>query len=97
MLDAHIQIRGKGQLTLPADMRRAVHFAAGDVIEATVVYGGCILLKPVSISTNGNACAPAPTEAPEWEKRISKALAEVDAGLGQVFYSDEDFLASFDE
>jgi len=92
MLDAHITIREKGQLTLPAPLRQAVHFAPGDVIEATVVYGGCILLKP----SNGNGCSPPSDDAPEWEKRISKALAEVDAGITQVFHSDEDFLASFD-
>lgn len=36
-------------------------------------------------------------DAQEWDASIERGLAELDAGQGQVFLGDEEFLASLDE
>src|ERR1051325_3282351 len=40
-------LRG-GQLTLPAEARKALHLADGDYLEAELVEGG-VMLKPVAV------------------------------------------------
>jgi AbrB family looped-hinge helix DNA binding protein len=43
-----MRIRNAAQLTLPADVRKALNVKEGDYLEASVVSGG-VLLKPVSV------------------------------------------------
>jgi AbrB family looped-hinge helix DNA binding protein len=43
-----MRIRNAAQLTLPADVRKALNVKEGDYLEASVVNGG-VLLKPVSV------------------------------------------------
>lgn len=40
-----IRLRGKGQLTLPDDVRREAHLAEGDYL-AVIVRDGAIVLEP---------------------------------------------------
>jgi AbrB family looped-hinge helix DNA binding protein len=46
-------LRG-GQLTLPAEARKALHLADGDYLEAELVEGG-VMLKPVAVVDRGQA------------------------------------------
>jgi AbrB family looped-hinge helix DNA binding protein len=46
-------LRG-GQLTLPAEARKALRLAEGDYLEAEVVQGG-VMLKPVAVVDRGKA------------------------------------------
>src|SRR3954451_2351478 len=46
-------LRG-GQLTLPAEARKALHLAEGDYLEAEVVQGG-VMLKPVAVVDRAKA------------------------------------------
>jgi AbrB family looped-hinge helix DNA binding protein len=45
---ALMRVRRLAQLTLPAEVRRALNVQEGDYLEAEVVAGG-VLLKPVSV------------------------------------------------
>ena len=43
-----MRLRRAAQLTLPAEVRRALNVKEGDFLEAQIVEGG-VLLKPVSV------------------------------------------------
>ncbi len=43
-----MRIRNAAQLTLPADVRKALNVKEGDYLEARIVSGG-VLLRPVSV------------------------------------------------
>ena len=43
-----MRLRNAAQLTLPAEMRKALNVKEGDYLEARIVSGG-VLLKPVSV------------------------------------------------
>jgi AbrB family looped-hinge helix DNA binding protein len=45
---ALVRVRKAAQLTLPAEMRRALNVEEGDYLEAEIVKDG-VLLKPVSV------------------------------------------------
>jgi AbrB family looped-hinge helix DNA binding protein len=45
---ALMRVRRAAQLTLPAEIRRALNVKEGDFLEAQIVEGG-VLLKPVSV------------------------------------------------
>jgi AbrB family looped-hinge helix DNA binding protein len=47
---ALVRLRRAAQITLPHDIREAVHLQEGDYLEAEVTEGGAILLKPVNIA-----------------------------------------------
>ena len=63
-----MRVRRASQLTLPADVRRALNVQEGDYLEAEVVAGG-VMLKPVSVVARKRA----------W-KRIEATLAKVTDG-----------------
>ena len=85
-------VRGKGQVTIPSDIRRAVHLEEGDLIEVEVVAEG-ILLRPKKIIDATQAWF----WTPAWQAGEREAADEHEAGAGQVFESGDDFLASLDE
>lgn len=45
---ALVKLRHRSQITLPADLRRALQVREGDYLEAALVEGG-LMLKPVAI------------------------------------------------
>lgn len=49
-----LRVRRAAQLTLPAEIRRALKLKPGDYLEATIVKDG-ILLKPVSVVQRAKA------------------------------------------
>lgn len=49
-----VKIRRSAQITLPADVRRALNVADGDYLEAEVVEGG-VLLKPIATGERADA------------------------------------------
>jgi AbrB family looped-hinge helix DNA binding protein len=60
-----MRVRRAAQLTLPAEVRRALNVKEGDFLEAQIVKGG-VLLKPVSVVERQRA----------WQ-RIEKVLSRV--------------------
>ena len=47
---ALVRLRRAAQITLPQDIRDAIHLKEGDYLKAEVTASGAILLKPVSIA-----------------------------------------------
>lgn len=83
-------VRAKGQLTIPADVRDAVHLEEGDPVEVEIVEGG-ILLRPLKLID----AAQAWFWTPEWQAGEREASAERAAGQGTRYESAEDFLDSW--
>lgn len=85
-------IRNKGQITIPADIRRAAHLEDGDPIEVEVVADG-ILLRPQKVIDATQAWF----WTAAWQNGEREASRERDAGAGTVFASSDDFLASLEQ
>lgn len=84
-------MRGKGQITLPSEVRRAAHLDEGDPIEVELVEEG-ILLRPKKVIDASQAWF----WTPSWQKGEAEADADIAAGRVRRM-SDEEFLASLDE
>jgi len=82
-------VRAKGQITIPADVRQAARLEEGDPVEVEIVEDG-ILLRPMKLIDASQAWF----WTPEWQEGERKADAEIAAGLGERFESDEEFLAA---
>lgn len=88
-------VRQKGQITIPATIRHAACVQEGDLLDVRV-RGGCIIMQPVH--QNGDGVEGADSFLmPEWLERIDRSIAELEAGLGRVFESEDEFFASLDE
>lgn len=84
------KIRNKGQITLPADVRKAANVEDGDVVEVAVSEHGEIVLHPQKLIPASQAWF----WAESWQEGEREASSERDAGLGEVFDSDDAFLES---
>jgi len=84
-------VRAKGQVTIPAAVREAARLEEGDPVEVEIVDGG-ILLRPMKVIDASQAWF----WTPEWQAGERQADAEIAAGLGERFESDEEFLAALD-
>lgn len=84
------KIRNKGQITLPADVRKAANLEDGDVVEVEVSEHGDIVLHPKKLIPASQAWF----WTKSWQRGEREASDERDAGLGDVFRSDEEFLNS---
>ena len=80
-------LRAKGQLTIPVEIREATRLEEGDPVEVEIVPEG-ILLRPMKVIDATQAWF----WTPEWQAGERQADAEIAAGLGERFESDEDFL-----
>jgi antitoxin PrlF len=85
-------VRGKGQITIPSDIRKAARLEEGDPIEVEIVEDG-ILLRPGKVIDATQAWF----WTPDWQAREREAAADLTAGRGRVFESSEEFLSSLDE
>lgn len=95
-MGATTKVTRKGQVTIPAELREKAQIEEGDLVEFCQ-YGEYLLLKPLGHHENGNGLhEDSPFASPEWKARIEKSLAELDAGLGRVYETEDDFLASLD-
>ena len=82
-------VRSKGQLTIPAGIRKAAHLEEGDPVEIEVVAEG-ILLRPKKIIDATQAWF----WTPRWQGGEQEASAELEAGLGNIYENSEDLLES---
>ena len=85
-------MRGKGQVTIPAEIRAQAHLEEGDPVEVVVVAEG-VLLKPRKVIDATQAWF----WTPEWQEGEREAAAELAAGGGRTYESDEAFLESLHE
>lgn len=84
-------VRAQGRITIPAEIRTATHLEEGDAVEVEVVSEG-ILIRPKKSVDDAQEWF----STPHWQAKEREADEERDAGLGQIFYSDEEFLAALD-
>lgn len=83
-----VTVRAKGQITLPPTVRQALQTGEGDQVEFTVGVDG-------AVSMRGLRTIPADQAwfwTPEWQAGERAADADIAAGRGRVFHSDEEFL-----
>ena len=85
-------IRGKGQITIPADIREAAYLEAGDPVEVVIVDEG-ILLRPRKVIDSTQAWF----WSREWQLGEREAFADYSAGRSTIYETSEDFLASLDD
>lgn len=85
-------IRGKGQITIPADIRQAAYLEEGDPVEVEIVTEG-ILIRPRKVIDSTQAWF----WSPGWQLGEREAFADFVAGRSTIYETSEDFLASFDE
>jgi antitoxin PrlF len=84
------RVRQKGQVTLPREVREALHIGDGDQIRFNIGEDGQVTLE-------GLAVIPADQRwfwTPEWQAGEREASEQIAAGKGQVFHDlDEMFEA----
>lgn len=88
---SRVVVRGKGQITIPSDIRKAAHLEEGDSLELEIVAEG-VLLKPRKQIDATQAWY----WTPAWQAGEREAADDLAAGRSRVFESSEDFLASLD-
>jgi antitoxin PrlF len=89
---ARVKVRPKSQLTLPEEIRRALHISEGDEVEFTVHGDGTIMLRGyVSIPTD-----QAWFFSPAWLAGEREADEEIAAGRTTVFKSAEEMFTHLD-
>lgn len=91
-LRARVKIRPKAQLTLPEEIRHALHIGEGDEIEFAVHDDGTVTIRGyVSIPTD-----QAWFFTPEWLTGEREADEEIRAGRGTVHESADDMFDHLD-
>ncbi len=76
-------ITTKGQITLPAELRKRFGMETGQKVIFVPTEQG-ILVKPVRVVDL--------TQEPKWKKALEQSLAEAEAGKTRSFGSSEEFL-----
>jgi antitoxin PrlF len=91
-LTARVKVRPKDQLTLPEEVRRALHISEGDEVEFAVHDDGTVTVRGfISIPTD-----QAWFFTPDWLAGEREADEQIAAGRGQVFDSAEEMFAHLD-
>jgi AbrB family looped-hinge helix DNA binding protein len=85
-------VRAKGQITIPAEIRAAIHLEEGDLVEFEITSQG-ILLKPQKVIDATQTWF----WTPEWQAKEREADADLAAGRSRFFASNEEFLSSLEE
>ncbi len=91
-MTARVKVRPKAQLTLPEEIRRALHIGEGDEVEFAVQEDGTVTIRGyVSIPTD-----QAWFFTPEWLAGEREADEDIAARRGTAHESAEDMLAHLD-
>jgi AbrB family looped-hinge helix DNA binding protein len=84
-------VRGKGQITIPADIREAARLEEGDAVQVEMTADGILLRPRKSIDA---------TQAwfwtPSWQAGERKATKDIEAGRVERYGSDREFLKSLE-
>jgi len=92
MSEPTARVRGKGQITLPREIRDAAHLEEGDPIEFEITADG-ILMRPKKVIDASQAWF----WTPEWQAGEREADADIAAGRVTTYLTAEEFLASLEE
>jgi bifunctional DNA-binding transcriptional regulator/antitoxin component of YhaV-PrlF toxin-antitoxin module len=85
-------LRGKGQITLPEDIRVGAKLEEGDLFEAEITTEG-ILLRPQKVIDANQAWF----WTPEWQAGEREAEANAAEGNGEFFASGEQLLQGIEQ
>ena len=85
-------VRGKGQITIPTDVRKAAHLEEGDPVEVEIVPEG-ILIRPHKVIDATQAWF----WTPAWQAGEREASEQLARGEVREFASGEEFLAALAE
>lgn len=91
-MPALTKVTRHGQITLPADLRRAVGIAEGDLIEVQRV-GDDLMLTPKRLVDKSQAYF----WTPEWQAAEAQAEADIRAGRVKRFASVAELFKDLDE
>jgi antitoxin PrlF len=92
LISARVKVRPKAQLTLPEEIRRALHISEGDEVEFAVHGDGTITVRGyVSIPTD-----QAWFFTPQWLAGEREADQEITAGQGTAHESADGMFAHLD-
>ncbi|MBA2295516.1 MAG: AbrB/MazE/SpoVT family DNA-binding domain-containing protein [Actinobacteria bacterium] len=86
---ASTNLRSKGQITIPADIRKAVHLEEGDPVEVELVADG-ILLRPQKVIDATQAWF----WTAAWQQGERAAALEAAEGVGERHESGEELIAA---
>ncbi len=84
-------MRQRGQVTIPAEIRRVAGLEEGDPVEVEIVPDG-ILLRPRKIIDATQAWF----WTPAWQAGEREASQQIEAGAGTVFEDSASFLRSLE-
>jgi antitoxin PrlF len=91
-LTARVKVRPKAQLTLPEEIRRALHIGEGDEVEFAVHDDGTVTVRGfISIPTD-----QAWFFTPEWLAGEGDADEQIASGRGQIFQSADEMFEHLD-
>ena len=91
-MTVRVKVRPKAQLTLPEEIRRALHIGEGDEVEFAVQEDGTVTIRGyVSIPTD-----QAWFFTPEWLAGEREADEEITAGRGTAHGSADEMFAHLD-
>ncbi len=85
-------VRGKGQVTIPSEVRAAARIEEGTVVELTVTEDGVLMRPKVLVDADDAWFFSA-----AWQSGERTATAELEAGEGIVYESEDAFLSSLDD
>ena len=89
-----VTLRPKGQLTLPAEIREALHVAEGDEIEFDVAEDGAVVMHGLKVIRADQEWFWT-EEWQEGEREVDRAIAAGD--LSPVFSSVDELFADLDD
>src|SRR4051794_17025053 len=89
-VSARTTLRNRGQVTLPAEVRAALHVEEGDDLEFTIDDSGHVSVRGLRLVPTDQAWFW--TE--EWQRGEREATAQIAAGRLKTFESGADFLDS---
>ena len=93
ILARRARIRGdRFQVTLPAEIREALHVDSGDELEFAVDEDGSVTVRGYTSIPSDQAWF----HTAQWQAGEREAEAEKARGEGVAYDTDEEFLASFD-
>lgn len=88
-----VQIRAKGQMTLPSEVRKQAHLEEGDLVEVTVGERGEIVLHPKKLIDADQAWFW--TE--EWQKGEREASEDLREGRFERHETAGDFMKALED
>jgi AbrB family looped-hinge helix DNA binding protein len=86
-------LRQKGQITLPAEVREALHVEDGDEIEFQVTEDGHVLMRGLKMIPADQAWF----WTPEWQAGEREASVQADRGVVTTYQNSDDLLRSFED